>query len=373
MAVAEIDRDQLHGRRTVRFQAQAQDHRLAGLAGAVVEDEVAQAVGDETSVVELQTLEHVGVVAQDHVGARVDHLVGQSPLVGVRVGVVLHAPVEADHHPAGPPLGRADVGQEAGEILSSGVDAGPVRPGQPTGRLDDAEREEGHAAAGGFQQGGLAGGGQILAGARRRHPGPVEAGDGVEQGFGAPIALVVVGQADHVDAGGAEARHQRRTAAQGDVLLGVPRPLVRQGGLQVDEGQVRVPEEGSHRREHGRAAAGVDELAHLPIADDVPARGQAEGAPCDRGWPRVGGVRRALLPQARWWSGRSEGTARRRRAPPRTIPALPPPARVSTASLAKVKPITMEAARSSTQSEKRTRRACRSLRARVRSSRVTRL
>ena len=60
----------------VGMQSHPQDEGLPGRPGAVVEHEVAQAVGDQLVVVHLEALDHVGMVAEDKVGSRVDSTCG---------------------------------------------------------------------------------------------------------------------------------------------------------------------------------------------------------------------------------------------------------------------------------------------------------
>ncbi len=77
VGVAQVDRDDPGDRRPGGMQSHPQDEGLARRPGAVVEHEVAEAVGDELVVVHLETLDDVGMVAEDKIRARVDGLVGQ--------------------------------------------------------------------------------------------------------------------------------------------------------------------------------------------------------------------------------------------------------------------------------------------------------
>ena len=61
------------------------------------EDEIAEAVGDETALVDLQLLQDVRVVAQDEIGAPVDGQAAEFALVVLGRGHELGAPVERDH------------------------------------------------------------------------------------------------------------------------------------------------------------------------------------------------------------------------------------------------------------------------------------
>ena len=120
VGVAQIDRDDPGHRRPRRAQGHAQDEGLAGRPAVVVEHEVAEAVGDQLVVVDLQPLDDVGMVAEDEVGARVDGLVCQGPLVGGGLRRVLGAPVEAHDDVVGLLLGRRDGRQDLAAVADGG-------------------------------------------------------------------------------------------------------------------------------------------------------------------------------------------------------------------------------------------------------------
>jgi len=54
--------------------------RRHGLGEALIEDEIAQTVRDENSPVDLESLEDVGVMANDDAGARLHRLPAKLPL-----------------------------------------------------------------------------------------------------------------------------------------------------------------------------------------------------------------------------------------------------------------------------------------------------
>ena len=90
------------GRRDVTADG-GEDQRAARCLrrGVVVEGEVAQAVVDVCAAEVAAAQEHVGVGSYNDVRSRLDQLLGQRLLLGVRTGLGLGAPVDVDDHRVG--------------------------------------------------------------------------------------------------------------------------------------------------------------------------------------------------------------------------------------------------------------------------------
>src|SRR5690242_11256664 len=114
------------------------------------EDEVAEAIGDETAFPDLDPHRYVRVVAQDEVGARFDEASGPVAMGQPRIHGELHSPVELqDHKVDGRPEGR-DILED--EVVSGrcGTRRGIERY---RGTVVIRVAEHAHAQAPGVQQG----------------------------------------------------------------------------------------------------------------------------------------------------------------------------------------------------------------------------
>ena len=86
---------------TVGGDAQSH-HRGTGVEGLrLVEDEVADAVVDLSAAIVLDTLQGMGMVAHEHVGAGMHEHVGIMALAGYGLQLVLLTPMEADDDDGG--------------------------------------------------------------------------------------------------------------------------------------------------------------------------------------------------------------------------------------------------------------------------------
>ena len=225
------------------------DLQHAGLAGEPrpgMPDEVAQRVGDQLAVGELDGLQHVGVVADDRVGAGVQQFPGDIDLLGRRAGLALDAPVDDHDHDVGRkgcgPHALDDPGRWAGRGDARPIGPGGERPGHDHGRPHERHA---HVATGVQHPGGV-GLGVVGPRAEGHDAGGLQQRHRVEQGVGAVVPGVIVGQVGDVDAGGGNPRGRRRwgpehvllvdgTAAVADRHLGVHDGDVRRRQRRLDE------------------------------------------------------------------------------------------------------------------------------------------
>ena len=224
------------------------DLQHAGLTGDPrprVPDEVAQRVGDQLAAVELDGLQHVGMVADDDLGPGVQEFPSDVALLGHRTGLPLDTPVDDhDHH-----VGRSGCGThtlEGAVRRARRGDAGPVGSRRECPRHDHGRRHERDPHVAGVQHPVAVGRGIIGARAEGHDAGGFQQRHRVEQGVGAVVPSVVVGQACHVDPGGGDPLGRRwwgpehellvdGAAAVADRHLGVHDGDVRRGQGRLDE------------------------------------------------------------------------------------------------------------------------------------------
>ena len=82
----------------VAVEVDLQDTRLAGDTRPVVPHEVAERERHKPPIVEHDRLQHVWVLADDHIGAVVQQLEGEIALAALRTGHALAAPMDDGNH-----------------------------------------------------------------------------------------------------------------------------------------------------------------------------------------------------------------------------------------------------------------------------------
>src|SRR6476469_2597993 len=210
VAVADAVRPEAGGHRAVAPEHQLEGHALLHLRGERhVEDEVAERVRDEASVVEVHALDPVRVGADDRGGAGLDQPSADVALFGNGVVDVLGAPVRVDHDDVGPGPQPADrVGHPRQVLLveRTGSRWHPHRQRPRRGRrrrrrlADRVERQDAEPDALALDHGRLEGSGEVLAGAGHGEP-VARRGKGLAQRPVAVVAEVVVGQHEDVEPG----------------------------------------------------------------------------------------------------------------------------------------------------------------------------
>ena len=169
------------------------------LRPCLVEDEVAERVPDRLALVDLHRGGPVGMVADDHVGPRIDDHPGQILLRGERGRVVLGAPMGEDDDDIGAcgPGGRDILFHEV-RLQRRAADLRRCRVVAAGDRVVRKDRDLGPAC---FEDAGFAGRCQVLAGARNLDAALRDVLDRLEEAGPAGIPDVVVGERDVVDAG----------------------------------------------------------------------------------------------------------------------------------------------------------------------------
>ena len=213
-----------------------QDRFLRDAIRRHVEAALAEAVGNDLALVELDRLHEMRMVPNHEVGAGVDRGVRKLDLVGDEVLVThAHAPVPRHDHGVGLAARARDVAAGALELLGigpgveverrarhfvqalgdaiAGVDphhchARPVGRGLKTRREHGGEREERVAAAVPFDHRRPVRRGERGAGAAVGDAGGIEHLHGLQQPFGAVVHDMVVGEAHHVEAAHRIGAHQ---------------------------------------------------------------------------------------------------------------------------------------------------------------------
>ena len=184
-------------------EAQLEHHRLSSHVVAGREHEVAERVRHQSPVAEVDDrLEYVGVVAQDDRRSGSEQLLGKVLLLGNLTGLVLVAPVNADHDNFGSLGGRPYAVEEALFLRTGQCHTGPVVPGTETVWLDMGGGDEGHHRTVGNLD-DLVGEGLsvVQAGTDDHHPDGSQGIEGVCQANLTVVTGVVVGHRDDVDAG----------------------------------------------------------------------------------------------------------------------------------------------------------------------------
>ena len=268
-------------------------------------EQVPEAVDDGFSRVERHALHDVGVVAEEGVGAGVDHGLGEGARAGEGVFAVLLAAVITHED-------RIDValfaegthGADEGLAIGRGdVGAGRV-PGEDALVPDVGDGEESQAKPAARDDGGLESLFERGARARVEDFHAIEVLERLEHGRFPVIPGVVVRRGDDVDPGVREDVGRGGGAIKDEVVLGGDGlvPLITDGTLQVDEPHVGRAEEVSHRGKQGAIRLAEEDLADEAAKTHV--AGSKEG---DEG----GGFRRRCVARVGLASLRGRGDGRR--------------------------------------------------------------
>ncbi len=296
------------------FNFKGQHHGGHGLGVIQVEDEVAQTVGDEFPLVRFETLQHVGVVIDQNVGAHVDGHPSQLAIVWGRFDpelevkilrtdfgdldpgrshhrmfmrhprrsrFVLVTAVGLDNHDVRQGPGIVDgaielVGQKIGEagLVITRVQERLIVP-LPAGAVAEAQKAHPHTLfrpESRQQRHVIRGAGPAVPDIQQLQPV-----HGVEHADFAVVGDVVVTQGHQIDPGVGQAGNIRRLTAEHHALGGMPRAPVGVRNLQVGHVDVGGLAENVQRRgEQGLDPVGVDDPAIVfvtaageDVADEV--------------------------------------------------------------------------------------------------------
>ena len=163
----------------------------------LVENEVAEAVGNPMVVVFFQGLHHVRVAADNQVRACVDHLVGKFHLLVGRAQSVLHAPVRAHDHQVRQGPRKTDVRERLRGVQPRYARA--IHARRCFLGIDVHIGEKGDPQATHAHQQRVMGRQNILPGAHgldARRTQPLHA---IEQRLRAPVVSVIIGLRSHVE------------------------------------------------------------------------------------------------------------------------------------------------------------------------------
>jgi len=205
-------------------EAGAQDPGEAGDVVGVLEQEVAEGVGDGAAAVAFDALEDVGVVADDEVGAVVEEGLGGAALVGRGVVGVLLAPVDEHDDEVVAGAGGGDDGAEEGVEVGGGEEGelgGAVEVGGVAAGCDGEDADLPVVAFDGLdaEQWGF-----CARGAERDEAELAEDDGRVEHALGAEVEGVVVGEAEGREAAVDEVLGHLLGGAE--AVLGADRALV---------------------------------------------------------------------------------------------------------------------------------------------------
>lgn len=252
----------------------AQDGALLAAGVGAVEDEVAEAVGDEGAAVALERLHGVRVVADDEGRAGVHQPMGEAPLLLLGVAHVLDPPVQAHDHQVGLPAGSLHLGEGPVDV-EDGRAGGVLAQHQAVGQ-DHGVGEEGQpqALSGHDQRPGR----PVEARAHPLQAVPLQGGGGLGQGGPAAINAVVVGEAQDVEAGFRQAGGGRRVGLEAE-LLGQRPAVFAERALQVADGEVGRLQQVAHPLVGAVNPALGDQPSHPPAELDIADRHQGDSLP----------------------------------------------------------------------------------------------
>ncbi len=190
---------------------------------AVSEHEVAHRVDDGSAPVDLDAAGHVGVMAEDDIGAGVDDLVGESAHAGVDILVVLDPPMEADRDEVGQLSRVGDVFADEQRIERDDTRLRLRGEGRAAVVHELRVAEEGDPDPLTLEDGRTPRVRQVAARAHVPHSDPAEVVDGVEKPLALGVERVIVRRGHDVDAGPGQRVRERARRAKGAAPAGVVR------------------------------------------------------------------------------------------------------------------------------------------------------
>ena len=237
----DIDRDDISMRNRFTGKHDLAEQAMLGFdALELIEDQVAERVENDAGAAALPSLDHVGMVPGDDLGAGVDGGAGELDLAGVGARGVLGAGVHGDDGGVGAGEDGMNVGLHAGDVHHGNTIIGvlviAVRLVEGVGEEAEAESVAGDDGSGMRGLGGFAG----------ADGGDAVSGEQIERIFD-PVAVavtrVIICSGDDVDAGGLEGGDHFGPGFEDHAIFNRT-AAVRKRRFEIDEGDIGRGERG---------------------------------------------------------------------------------------------------------------------------------
>src|SRR5512133_1883994 len=180
--------------------------------------EVAQAVKDDTRFVALNPPQHMGMVADDHICAGINGLVGNCTLIGLDVTPAFRAPVEADDDVIGSQSCPTDILDEV--IFKTGGCTGPASARKEFGRLGQRVPQKGDFFPLNRVECHLTGRGKVFPGSDPGDTGPFQVLQCFHKCRSTKVHGVVIGKRYQIDAGFPEGLGQLGVGPKAELFAG---------------------------------------------------------------------------------------------------------------------------------------------------------